>query len=173
MSYVIPVAELEVADVQAIKSQVIETLLSIAERQTGMPRDQLIVRDALPKTDFGLTNEVWVTPSLTANDWTNYFTQQLEEQRFVAFYGVANLAADPIATGLKFKVGSGNGTKVLDVVQLEGLYANTERVEGLLKKPLIYKERQYVNIDVYAKAAGTEPLVLKAVVVEPAGKVTF
>lgn len=173
MGYIIPASELEIADVQAIRQKVIDALFDVAMRMTGLEAEQLIVRNALPATDFGLSAEVWETPTLTANAWTNYFTNQLEEQRFVAFYGVSNLSPDPIATGLKFKLGQGAGTKVLDVLQIEDMYSDSERIDGFFKKAIIYKEKQYVNVDVYAKAAGTEPLVLKALVVEPAGRVSF
>lgn len=173
ISFVIPAAELEVADIMAIRQQVIDALFNVAMRMTGLTREELIVRNALPSTDFGLANEYWKTPTLTPNDWTNYFTKQLDDQKFVAFYGAANQAADPISTALRFKLGSGAGTKTLDVVQLEDLYTDTRRVDGYFKRPIIYKEKQYVNVDVYAKASGTEPLILKALVIEPKGRVTF
>jgi len=173
MSYIIPFSELDIAEIAAIKQQVIDALFSVAMKMTGLTRDQLVIRNLLPKTDLGLTNEYWETPSLTANDWTNYFTKQLAEQQFVVFYGVANLAPDPKATALRFKVGSEAGTKTLDVVQLEELYTNTVRTDGFFKRPIIYKERQYSNVDVYSKATGTDPLMLRGFVAEPAGRVTF
>jgi len=173
IGFLIPASELEVADIQAIRQKVIDALFSVAMKMTGLSRDQLVVRNTLPSTDLGLTNEVWVTPSLTANSWTNYFTNQLDDQRFVAFYGIANLSSDPIATAVRFKLGSGTGTKTLDVIQFEDLYSDSQRIDGYLKRPIIYKEKQYVNVDVYAKSSGTEPLVLKSLTVEPAGRVTF
>ena len=173
MGYIIPFSELELADIISIKQQVIDALMSIATRMTGLTPEQLVVRNILPSTDLGLTNEYWETPSLTANDWTNYFTKQLDEQQFVVFYGVANLSPDPKVTALRFKVGSGAGTKTLDVVQLEELYTNTDRTDGFFKRPIIYKERQYSNVDVYAKVTGTEPLMLRGFVIEPAGRITF
>ena len=173
MSFVIPASEFEIADIAAIKQQVIDALMSVATRMTGLTPEQLVVRNLLPKTDLGLANEYWETPSLTANDWTNYFTKQLDDQQFIVFYGVANLSPDPKVTALRFKVGSGTGTKTLDVIQLEELYTNTERTDGFFKRPIIYKERQYANIDVYSKATGTEPLMLRGFVIEPAGRTTF
>lgn len=173
MGYVIPASELNVEDIISIKQQVIDALFKVAMKMTGLTKDQLVVRNLLPKTDLGLTNEYWETPSLTANDWTNYFTKQLDQQQFVVFYGVANLSPSPKATALRFKVGRGEGTKTLDVIQLEELYTNTVRSDGFFKRPIIYKERQYVNVDVYSKAAGTEPLMLRGFAVEPAGRVTF
>jgi len=164
---------LDIADVQAIRQKVVDALFKVATRMTGLSREELVVRNALPKTDFGLTNEYWVTPTLTANAWTNYFTQQLEDQRFAAFYGLANQAADPQVTGVKFKIGAGTGTKTLDVVQLEDMYTYRESCDCFLKRPVIYKERQYVNIDAYSKSAVAEPLVLKSLICEPAGKVTY
>ena len=171
--FVIPTHELDIGDVVSIKQQVIDALLRVATRMTGLDKGQLVVRNILPATDLGLPSEHWETPALTANDWTNYFTKQLDEQQFVAFYGVTNLSPDPKVTALRFKVGQGAGTKTLDVIQLEELYSNTMKTEGYFKKPILYKQRQYVNVDVYATAAGTEPLVLRGFVVEPAGRTTF
>jgi len=173
MSYIIPFSELDLADIASIKMQVIDALMSVATKMTGLSSDQLVVRNILPATDLGLANEHWETPTLTANTWTNYFTKQLDEQQFIVFYGVSNLSPDPKVTALRFKVGSGTGTKTLDVVQLEELYTNTERTDGFFKRPIIYKERQYVNVDVYSKADGVEPLVLRGFVIEPAGRTTF
>ena len=173
MGYLIPAIEMTIEDVSSIKVQVIDAVMSIATRMTGLTPDQLVIRNILPKTDLGLTNEYSETPTLTANDWTNYFTRQLNNQQFMVFYAVADLSPDPKATALRFKVGSGGGTKTLDVVHLEELFANSERADGYLKRPIIYKETQYVNVDVYSKAAVSEPLILRGFVVEPAGRVTF
>jgi len=173
MGLIVPASELEVADIMAIRQKVIDTLYSVAMKMTGLSRDQLVDRNTLPSTDLGLSYEYWVTPSLTANSWTNYITNQLDDQRFVAFYGIANPDPDPITTAVRFKLGSGTGTKTLDVVQVEDLYSDSERVDGYLKRPIIYKEKQYVNIDVYARDSGTDRLVLKSITVEPAGRVTF
>jgi len=173
MGYVIPAWELEIADVQAIRQKVVDALFNVSVRLTGLTREELVVRNALPKTDFGLTNEYWLTPTLTANAWSNYFTKELEKQRFAAFYGVANQAADPQVTGLKFKIGPGDGVKTIDVVQLEDMYTYKELCDGFFKKPIIYKETQYINIDAYAKSAVSEPLTLKCLICEPAGKITY
>lgn len=173
MGYLMPAWELDVEDIKAIKQQVIDLALQRAMKMTGLAADQLVVRNILPSTDLGLTNEVWSFSLTTANDWNNIVTKQLDDQQFLVIFGVAVLSADPITTALRFKVGSGTGTKTLDVVDLEELYASDERPEGILKRPILYKEKQYVNIDVYAKATGTENLVFKGFVIEPAGRVTF
>ena len=173
MGWIMPAIEMTIEDVASIKAQVIDRVMSVATRMTGLTPDQLVIRNILPKTDLGLTNEYWETPTLTANDWTNYFTRQLNNQQFMVFYAVADLSPDPKATALRFKVGSGGGTKTLDVVHLEELFANSERADGYLKRPIIYKETQYMNVDVYSKAAVSEPLILRGFVVEPAGRVTF
>ena len=173
MGEIIPASEMDIADVTALKQALLDRMFEIAMAMGVVERrEELIYRPILPKTDLGLTNEYWETPSLTANTWNTYFSKQLDDQRFVGFYGVTNLSADPVVTGLKFSVGAGK-TKTLDVLQIEDLYSDSERVDGYFKNPIIYKEKQYCNLEVYAKAAGSDRLVLKGFVVEPAGVVTF
>ena len=172
MGEIIPASEITVEDITAIKQAVVDKLFEVAMAMTGLKKEDLIVRPILPSTDLGLTNETWETPSLTANAWNTYFSKQLNDQRFIGFYGVSNLSPDPVVTAIKFSVGAGK-TKVLDVLQIEDLYSDSERVDGYFKAPIIYKEKQYCNCDIYARAAGSDRLILKGFVVEPAGVVTF
>jgi len=172
MGRIIPSGELEIADITALKQALIDKLFEVATRMTGLPREDLIIRNSLPKTDFGLTNEYWMTPTLTANAWTDYFSKELADQRFAAFYGVANQAADPSATAIRFSTGEGK-VKTVDVVQIEDLYTDATKVDGFFDEAIIYKHKQVCNVEVYSKAAVSEPLILKALICEPAGKITF
>lgn len=173
MGYIIPSSELEVDDIMAIRQKIVDALLEIATRMTGLDESQLVVRNTLPMEDLGFSSETWQTPALTANAWTNYFTHKIDEQRFIAFYGVSVLSTDPVTTAVRFKLGSGGGTKTLDVIEIEDLYSDQNRIDGYLKRPLIYKETQYVNVDLFAKASGSDNLILKSLTVEPAGRITF
>jgi len=172
MGYLIPAGELTIDDIIALRQNVVGQLFSVATRLTGLAKDELIVRSILPKTDLGLTNEVWEATISSANAWNPWISNQLEDQRFVVIYGLANLTADPVTTAIKFSTGASK-TKIIDVVQYEDLYTNKERVDGYFNRFIVYKHKQYLNADLYARATGTERLVLKGFVVEPAGRITF
>jgi len=172
MGYLIPAGELTIDDIIGLRTTIISKLFDVATRLTGLGRDELVPRSILPKTDLNLANETWEASIGTANDWNPWINNQLEDQRFIVFYGLANLSADPITTAIKFSTGA-NKTKTIDVIQYEDLYSNKERVDGYFNRYIIYKHKQYVNTELYARATGTERLVLKGYVVEPAGRITF
>lgn len=172
MGYIIPAGELSIDDVISLRTNVITKLFDVASRLTGLGREELVVRSILPSTDLGLANETWEATISTANNWNSWISNQLEDQRFVVIYGLANLTADPVTTAIRFSTGA-NKTKILDVIEYEELYSHRERVDGYFNRYIIYKHKQYVNADLYARATGTERLVLKGYTIEPAGRITF
>jgi len=174
MGQIIPQTELEIADIKEMVKAIRTKLVDIASTQLNIRPEEVIIRDALPKTDFGLTNEYWYNPALTANAYTQYFSQKLEK-KCAAFYGFTNPAADPKVTGARFYVGPGR-TKLVDVIQFEDIYTLAETVSGYFTEPLIFQVDQTATCDLYAKAAvsaGAEPLIWKVLVAERVGEVTF
>jgi len=169
MGRIIAKPEMPIAEIFSFEQAVADALLERAVTNLGLPKEQIILRDGLPATDFGLTNEVWVTPSLSANTWSDFITKTLPDYKVVAFYGVAVLSGDPIATGIRFQLGN---VKMIDVIQFEDIFEAGESV-GYFKEPVLYLKNQDINIDLYAKAAGTENLALKCLVAEQAGKTTL
>jgi len=164
-----PVEQMAVEDITALEATVKERLLEETSRRLALPRDQLVVRDIMPKTDLGLANEEWITPTLTADAWTKYFDKALPNNRFVIFYGVANQSPTPIATGVLYKLGPTGGT-TKGVMMLEELYATRIPI-GITDEAILYRGGDHIYIDVWAKEAGTEALVLKGMVCEPYGEV--
>jgi len=164
----IPIKQLTLEDLARIKASIKEKLIREVSARLAIPREQVVVRDLLPKTDMGLTTEVWITPTLAANAWTKYFDKELPNRRFVAFYGVANNAADPIATGVYLKLGP-TGATARAVWEIEELYADEIPV-GVTDEIILYRGGEHIFVEVYAKAAGTEPLVLLGMVGEPYGE---
>lgn len=171
MGMILSTLEVPISEIKSRRDDLKEALLSTAERLTKLTREELVVRDALPKTDLNLANEVWEATISTANNWNDWIDVTLEDQRFLAIYGIAVLSPNPITTGIRFGVGPGP-TKVVDVIQFEDILV-TENPVGIFEEPIVYKENQYVNIDLYGKATGKEYIALLAMVAEPAGKVTF
>jgi len=163
-----PIRQISLADLAALEEAIKAELKRRAAARLAIPEDQLVIRDVMPKTDLDLTNEVWITPTLTANAWTKYYEIKLPDNKFIAFFGAANNAADPIATAIGLRLGPGGAAGTKGVMQLEELYADEIPV-GVLDEPIIYDAGATIYVDVYAKAAGTEPLVVKGKVCEPFG----
>ena len=173
MARIIPEDELEIADIKSLTETVIDSLKSKAIELKYVEREEeLIVREVLPLTDKLLTTEYWITPTLTADTWTSYFYDKpVSDRTVIGFYGVKNLSADPKVTALRFSSGKGK-TKIIEVVQIEKIY-EAEMAEGFFDEPIIYVAKQYITVEAYSKAAVAEPLMIRGLVCEPAGEVTY
>jgi len=173
MGRIIPEDEISVDRIDSIKSDLIDTMTGKStELKFVGSAENLSVREILPATDLGLAYEYWMTPTLTANGWAGYITdQRVADNTVLGIFGVKNAAADPKATALRFSVGTGK-TKILDVIQIEKIY-EAEMAEGFLTEPIVYTGAQIVNVEVYSKEAVAEPLVLNGFVAEPLGKITY
>jgi len=173
MGQIIPATELEIVDIKEKIAAAIDVTKPKIAKVLGITVEELVVRDSLPKTDFGMTNEYWYNPALTANAYTEYFKQKLENKA-VIFYGVTNPAADPKVTGARFYTGEAR-TKIVDIVHFENIYTLAETVSGYFEEPLIFINQWVVN-DLYAKAAvaaGAEPVQWKAITIEKLGEITY
>ena len=107
-THLVPLAEMTPGMIATIRNSVIEKLVSMASKETGVPEEGLVVRDILPYTDLGFdyshatagTNEGWrhemtsTTPGyLTATGATT-----MADQRFVAIFGIRDGRAGEGAT---------------------------------------------------------------------------
>jgi len=133
-----------------------------------------LVRDLSPSTDLGFATEVWDnTGTLSANDWTNDISHELDEDEEIVIIGVFNLTDDPQVTAVRFRLGS-TGATTLAIFNLERLYAEEEVVAYFDEKDVIYyPKKQYVYIDYYSKSsvtAGLEKIGLIGFIRKPYGE---
>jgi len=154
----------EFADLKALEAQVEKALLDIATRELGVPADQIVVRDADPEDDFGLTNKVWtVTPS-SANAYNSYINKTVDDNKFVAIYGVAAVDADNV-TLIKFT----SGAKTLDIWDISHVQALQNKLR-VTKSPIIVRQNTQIKIELYATSTDAVILPLFAKVAEVKGK---
>jgi len=161
---------LSITMVRSLEERIKRYVKSLAVRKgIAASEDQLIVRDILPKTDLNLANEDWKEGLATANAWNTVFDFRVPEKKIIVFYGVRNIGNTPLTTAIKFAVGAG-GAKVKDIINVEKLEKSKER-EVIFSTPILYEDGQYMFVQQYAKAAGTDSLVYLGFVVEPRGEV--
>jgi len=142
--------------------------LAVAERVVTKAEDA-VVRDLLPKTDFGFPDERW-RESVSALDWAKCISGiDNDRQQIICFYGGAAKAANPLTVALKFTLGPGDA-KIKDIWQIESIYANSEMPEFYVKDPVIYHAEDTFSVYFYGKEAGTDELVLKGKIVEKKGR---
>jgi len=127
-----------------------------------------VIRDLKP-SDLGITNEVWSESYTSANAWNEITgsNQQITD-KIIVIYGVANLAANPLATGVKLYKGAGDKT-VLAEIFFEPMYVRDEPII-LFEEDYIYEDEDYISIFAYAKATGTDNLAILGRVIESRDK---
>lgn len=153
----------KVEDIAAIERQVEDALLEIASRELGMNKEDLVVRDADPATDFGLSTSEWTLDAAAAG-YTTYIDTTVADNRFIAIYGVGRDAGENF-TLVKFE----SGAKTLDIWDASVTDVTQTKIK-VARSPIIYRQNMPCKISVYATAAATVKPILLAKVVEPKGK---
>jgi hypothetical protein len=161
---------LSLGSIRTLEERIKAYLKSLAVRKGIVASaDQVVVRDILPYTDLGFTNEDWSESLGSANAWNTVVDMRIPEKKIIAFYGVRNIGSTPKTTAIKFALGPG-GAKTKDIVFIENL-EKTEEKEAIFSTPILYEDGQYAYIQQYAKTTGTDKLVYLGFVAEPKGEI--
>lgn len=186
MSYIIPTNELTLTDIKTFRGGAIEAGIARAlALGLARTRDELIVRSALPFTDFGAGGVGWGTeiytgPIIAAAGWGSPFgtggalpagAPTLANSKVAVFYKFADYSAAPTVTGVRFRIGgTGATTKGMFYLQLE-TGAKLEP-DVYFSEPVVYDPQDVVYIEMYyaaAVAAGAEQFAFGCYLVERAG----
>jgi len=154
----------ELADLKAIEASVEEMLLDIASRELGVSRDNLVVRDADPAEDFGLSTSEWEASLTTANAYNDWINTTISDNRFVAIYGI-NRGTDNF-TLVKFV----SGAKTLDIWNTESAYGLENPIK-VVRSPIILRQNTPITISVYATSTGTARPIFFAKTCEVKGRI--
>jgi len=154
----------EFADLKAVEAQIEQKLLAMATRELGVPADQIVVRDADPQTDLGLSTKAWTVTPASANAYNTYIDKTIDDNKFVAIYGVAAVNASDV-TLIKFS----SGAKVLDIWDISHVQALQNKVR-IAKSPIVVRQNTPIKIEIYATSTGAVTLPLFAKVAEVKGK---
>jgi hypothetical protein len=183
-SLIVPEDDMTIEDIKALREEVASKLLALAVKHTGKPASEFVVRDILPKDDFGFNGVEWQnqTAISTANLWTKDWSKELPKDVFVAFFGVDyKMGATGIAgwkyCGVGYRIGA-TGNTTLKQVHLQKCQRTLATTAGMLKsargyhRPVYYKGTQTINIQLMAKATVTayyEQIMLLGLLCEPLG----
>jgi len=165
MGFIIPKEELTVAEVVEIEKTLTETLLEITAKQTGIAKEALTVREVMPKTDLGLTNEEWKISFTAAYKKEEKVRVTLPKNKFIGFYGYTNQSADPKTLCVYFATPA----KTVDIWQVEKVYTYPN-VTGVTREPILFAGGKTMVIRMYGKATADDYPVLKGMVCEPIGE---
>jgi len=186
VSYAIPTKELSLTDIRSFKSGAIEAgIVTAVEKGIG-ERNQLVVREAFPFTDFGAGAVGWTTewyrnPAIAAIGWGSPFNAGavpanvpiLPVNRVAVFYKFQDSTPAPMVTAVRFRVGAtGASTKASFYIQMptEG---NLEP-DVYFSEPVVYEPQDSVYIEFYytgAVVAGGENFAFGCFIIERVGAV--
>jgi len=184
MSYTLPTNEITLTDIRGFRSAAIESGITRAlALGLARSREELIVRSALPATDFGAATgwaiEQYRNPVIAAAGWGSpfdtgalpAFAPTLANSKVAVFYKFADYSANPMVSGVRFRVGgTGATTKASFMIQLE-TGAKLEP-DVYFTEPVVYDPQDVVYIEFYytgAVAALAEDFAFGCYIVERAG----
>lgn len=184
-SFGIGAKELTQTDIKEFKARAIIAGIQTAQaRSIATSPKAMVVRHALPFTDFGNGGLGWLTENYitgviaTTNAWASAFSAgalpanapTLAQTKVAVFYKFADTMANPVVTGVRFLEGQNGATT-------KATYFIQQPTEGNLEpdifftSPIVYEPQDILFIQIYntvAIAVG-ETIPFEAYVVERRG----
>ncbi len=172
MRKLIPISQLTPEMVDGLRSVVKSRLLAEAAKK-GYAADDLVVADLLPNADLGIAAlggafDYWYTAALTADTSSPYVSHKLDDDEWVAIYGIAINDANPSTRKVKCSVGT---AIVLVDWQLEEIMCDMIPI-GVSEEYALWLAGDTVTVDLLpqvTKAAG-DHIVLVGLICQPKGK---
>lgn len=162
-SYGRPLASLRPEQVQSFRDTAKALLEELIRKKGKSPADYTI-RDILPKTDLGLTNEEWKHTFSASYTEEDMISKTLSDDRFVVIFGYANLSPDPKTLYFKLM----NGVRVEKVIHVQHIYIY--EIPECYFEPVGWAEGEKITIKVYGNATGVDYPVFKGLMAEPKGE---
>jgi hypothetical protein len=163
------ITEWTLADIDNRAEALKQKLINIAlARKIATSPDELAVRDILPVEDLGYSNEYWCSAILPTGSFQTAVSKRVEDNKVIGFYGVANLYLETRTTELRLRIGP-NGSKIINIYELQPLQHKGDEV-GLFDEDIIYKNGEFMTIDLYLIETGVSSVELLGYVVEPKGE---
>lgn len=160
------------AEVAALEEAVKAKLTDILIKKGVVKSPEEIAFRKIRPTDIGLANDVWAESIGTANAWNRITPAdgQKIEDKAIAIFGVANLEADYLSTGIRLTKGAGRDLITLFEGFFEEMYLE-EVPKALFKKVVYFEPEDYMNMYLYGRKTGTDRVILLGVVAEPKTKI--
>jgi len=163
VSYAKPVTGLTVQMQQEYKQKAIE-LLQEAIRKKGKRPEDFVIRDILPSTDLGLTNEEWSISYTAAYTEEQKINQTLGDDVFLVIYGYANDYPTPKTLYVKLTKGS----VPIKIIHTQAIHL--QDVPMAFFEPEVWSEGETIKVSFYGNATGTDRPILLGLVAEPKEK---
>ena len=171
MRKLIPISQLTPDMVDGLRMAVRNRLLAEAAKK-GFAAEDMVIADILPYTDLGVNGggnfDYWQTAALTADTESTYVSHKLDDDEFVAIYGVAINDANPSTRKVECAVGT---AVILADWQLEEIFCDDKPI-GVTEEFALWLAGDTVTVLLLpqvTKAAG-DHIVLIGLMCQPKGK---
>jgi hypothetical protein len=159
MSYVVPTNELTLGDIKGFKQAAIEAgILRALSLGTARDRSELVVRQALPHTDFGAAGagyalEEYRNGAMAAGVWTLLFDTLaapiLAPNQLAVFYKFANYSVAPTIPAIRFRLGP-TGASTLATFHIQLDTGSKLEPDVYFTEPIIYNPQDTLFIEGYS-----------------------
>lgn len=181
MSYAVAVNELSLADRKSYLLKGQSDGVARATKKFGVTSNELVVREAHPGTDFaaayGAGVEYYITTAPAAAGWLAVGSvgaavfAVLPVEEIAVFYKIADAAANPLCTAVRFRKGPTGATTITSLF-LQLPFDIKMEPEVFLSEPVVYDPQETIFAQWYARAAGAaEELSFGCYIVEKVGAV--
>jgi hypothetical protein len=163
ISYAKPVSGVTVQQVQEYKQKAIKLLENMIRKKGKKPED-FIVRDVLPKTDLGLTNEEWSISYSAAYTEEEKINKTLGDDEFLVIYGYANDYPTPKTLYIKLT----RGSVPIKIIHTQAIHL--QEIPIGFFEPEGWAEGETIKVAFYGNATGTDRPILLSLWAEPKEK---
>lgn len=178
MSYVIPTNELSLADRKVFINGAIERGIARATDKLGVSRNELVVREAHPLTDFpgAYATEYYVSPAIVAVGWGwacgGAGVGILPVGRVAVFYKGADADGAPAFTAVRFRLGPTGATTIASFY-FQLMVDNKMESDFYFSEPVIYDPQDSIFIQAYSRIVlhAAEELSFGCFIIEKVGAV--
>jgi len=178
MSYAIAPNELSLADRKVFVAGAVDAGIKRGMNKLGVSPNELVVREALPLTDFpgAYATEHYVSPAIAAIGWgfagSGAAVGVLPVGRVAVFYKGADADAAPAFTAVRFRLGP-TGATTLASFFFQLVIDNKQESDFYFTEPVTYDPQDNVFIQAYSRIAAhaAEELSFGCFIVEKVGSV--
>lgn len=186
MSYTLATNELTLTDIKQFRGQAVEAGINRAlGAGIARTREELVVRDALPFTDFGAGAVGWTLtdsyrgPVIAAAGWGSPFNAgalpvnapTLAVNKVAVFFKFADYTPIPLVAGERYRVG-GTGASTRAAFQTQLVTGAKIEPDHYYSEPVVYDPQDVVYLELMytgAVVAGAEMFAYGAFIIERVG----
>lgn len=160
VSYAKPFTGVTIQQAQEYRQKAIDLLQEMIRKKGKRPED-FIIRDVLPSTDLGLTNEEWSISYTASYTEEQKINKTLGDDNFLVIYGYANSYPTPKTLYVKLT----RGSVPVKIIHTQAIHV--QDVPIAFFEPEGWMEGETIKVSFYGDSTGTDEPILLSLFAEP------